>query len=373
MLLPQEEERYQKHLLLPKFGLEAQLKLKNASVLVVGAGGLGSPVLLYLSAAGVGKLGIIDPDDVALSNLQRQVLYHTDEIGLPKAPTAVGNLRKLNDQISYSFYTQALKRDNALSIITHYDVVVDCTDNFTVRYVINDACVHLGKPFVYGAIHQFEGQVSVFNHRRADGLLGPTYRCLFPEQPTDFEIPNCAEIGVLGILPGTIGLMQANEVVKLLTGVGQVLSGELLMMDLFENTHHKIKLRRRPDAETLAANGMANTTPTPTTPTMKMLSATELKQRLDGQEDIFLLDVRNLYEYEICRLDQAVLIPMNTIPNNVKRIPTDRPVVVYCHHGMRSASVIQFLEQNHDLPNLYNLSGGIEAWARDVDTSMERY
>lgn len=335
---------------------------------------MGSPVLLYLSAVGVGKLGIIDPDDVALSNLQRQVLYRTDEIGLPKAPTAAANLRKLNDQISYTFYTQALKKDNAQGIIADYDVVVDCTDNFTVRYIINDVCVHLNKPFVYGAIHQFEGQVSVFNHRRPDGSMGPTYRCLFPEQPSDFEIPNCSDVGVLGILPGTIGLMQANEVVKLLTGVGQVLSGELLMMDLLQNTHHKIRLRRRSDAEALAAKGLSNGTITDSEPpTMKSLSPSELKQKLDSQEDVFLLDVRNLNEYEICHLEQAVLIPMNTIPNNVKRIPTDRPVVVYCHHGMRSASVIQFLEQNHDLPNLYNLSGGIEAWARDIDPNMQRY
>lgn len=373
MLLPEEQERYQKHLLLPKFGLEGQLKLKNASVLVVGAGGLGSPVLLYLAAAGVGCIGIIDPDEVDLSNLQRQVLYSSDEVGQPKAPIAAGNLRKLNDQISYQFYPQALKKDNARALITEYDLVVDCTDNFTVRYVINDVCVTLGKPFIYGAIHQFEGQVSVFNFRDKDGTLGPTYRCLFPQQPSDFEIPNCAEIGVLGILPGAIGMLQANEVVKMLTGIGKVLSGELLVMDLLENTHQKIRIRRRPDAESLAAKGIEEITDRQTPTEMKVISVQELKQKVDNQENIFILDVRNLDEYETCNLTQATLIPMNTIPNNVKRIPTDKPVIVYCHHGMRSANVIQFLEQNHGFQNLFNLTGGIDAWAREIDDDMAVY
>lgn len=373
MLSLAEKERYEKHLLLPQVGTEGQEKLKNARVLVVGAGGLGCPVLLYLAAAGVGKLGVIDPDSVELSNLQRQVLYRTDEVGQPKALMAVTHLKKLNTDIEFAFYHQALRRENAAQLVQDYDVVVDCTDNFTVRYLINDVCVSLGKPFVYGAIHQFEGQVSVFNLQDHTGTWGPTYRCLFPEQPTDLSVPNCAEVGVVGVLPGLVGMYQATEVVKLVTGLGKVLSGELLLVDVLENRQQKIRIKRRPDAETLIFPQTAAPVAVEETTGLKTMSAADLKQRLDAGEDLFVLDVRNLNEYDICRLPQATLIPMNTIPNNVKRVPQDRPVVVYCHHGIRSANVIQYLEQNHGFRNLINLEGGIDAWAREVDETMAVY
>ena len=375
MLTSSEKTRYQKHLLLPQIGIEGQEKLKSTKVLVVGAGGLGCPVLLYLAAAGIGKIGIIDNDAVDLTNLQRQVLYKVEDIGNPKALVATKRLLAMNDSIEVEAILHRLKKENALQYIQQYDIVVDCTDNFTTRYLINDICVKLNKPFVYGAIHQFEGQVSVFNYTDANGQQGPTYRCLFPEQPSELEIPNCATIGVLGILPGTLGMYQANEVVKMVTGIGKVLSGEFLMIDLLENTSRKIKVKRRPDAEQLARQSEAQGQEEIACKTniMKTLSVEELQEKLEAQEDLFLLDVRNPNEYEICHLDNSVLIPMNHVPNNIKHIPRDKPVVVYCHHGMRSASVIQFLEQNHQFDNLYNLTGGINAWAYEIDPQMDTY
>ena len=286
---------------------------------------------------------------------------------------AVTHLKKLNTDIEFAFYHQALRRENATQLIQDYDVVVDCTDNFTVRYLINDVCVSLGKPFVYGAIHQFEGQVSVFNFQNAEGTWGPTYRCLFPEQPDELTVPNCAEVGVVGVLPGLVGMYQATEVVKLLTGIGKVLSGELLLVDVLENRQQKIRIRRRPDAESLIFPQSTSPVAVEEATGMKTMSVGELRQRLEAGEDLFVLDVRNLNEYDICRLPQATLIPMNTIPNNVKRIPQDRPVVVHCHHGTRSANVIQYLEQNHGFRNLINLEGGIDAWAREVDETMAVY
>lgn len=373
MLSPAEKQRYQKHLLLPEIGAEGQLKLKNARVLVVGAGGLGCPVLLYLAAAGVGKIGIVDGDTVDESNLQRQVLYEADDVHRPKATTAATRLRRLNDLIEYKVFSTHLVPENASGIVEGYDIVVDCTDNFTVRYLINDICVTQGKPFVYGAIHRFEGQVSVFNYKDAAGVPGPTYRCLFPKPPSGLEVPNCAEVGVVGILPGLIGMMQATEVVKMLTGIGTVLSGELLLVDLLENEQRKMRCRRRDDAEELAREGLAShRSPVQDYPDAE-ISALELSRLLKTHPDLFLLDVRNNDEYEVCHLPGSVLIPMQTIPYRVKLIPKDRPVVVYCHHGMRSASVIRYLEQEHGFQNLSNLEGGIHAWAEDVDPRMQRY
>lgn len=374
MLSIAEKNRYQKHLLLPQIGEEGQLKLKNAKVLVVGAGGLGCPVLLYLAAAGVGKIGIMDADVIDLTNLQRQVLYKTEDIGNPKATTAAYHLTKLNDMIDFEVVKQNLRTENAEIFIKNYDIVVDCTDNFTARYLINDYCVKLDKPFVYGAIHQFEGQVSVFNYRDSSGNLGPTYRCLFPEQPSELEIPNCATIGVLGILPGMLGMYQANEVVKMITGVGSVLSGQLLMIDLLENTFQKIKVKRRKEAEKMTfSGGKKNIQFIDNQDITSIIDVRSLFQKLQNHEDIFLLDVRNLNEYETCRIEGAVLIPMSNIPTNIKHIPKDKPVIVYCHHGFRSASVIEYLSQNHGFTNLQNLTGGINAWANEIDKTMVIY
>ena len=374
MLSSSEKNRYQKHLLLPQIGLEGQLKLKNAKVLVVGAGGLGCPVLLYLSAAGVGKIGILDADSVDMTNLQRQVLYKIEDIGSPKATTAASHLAKMNDSIEYEAFKQNLKSENAETFIKNYDIIVDCTDNFTARYLINDYCVKLNKPFVYGAIHQFEGQVSVFNFKNLAGILGPTYRCLFPEQPSDLEIPNCAEIGVLGILPGMLGMYQANEVIKMITGIGTVLSGQLLMVDLLENTTQKIKVNRRKNAEELIfPSGEKLSQSTDSQEFKQSITVQELHEKIKSQEDIFMLDVRNLNEYETCRIEGSVLIPMSNIPTNVKHIPKDKAVIVFCHHGFRSASVIDYLTQNHGFMNLQNLTGGINAWANEIDETMTIY
>ncbi len=374
MLNPSEKNRYQKHLLLPQIGEEGQLKLKNAKVLVVGAGGLGCPVLLYLSAAGVGKIGIMDADVVDMTNLQRQVLYKVEDIGSPKAATAANRLVKMNDVIEYEAVKQNLKPENAEVFIKNYDIIVDCTDNFTARYLINDYCVKLQKPFVYGAIHQFEGQVSVFNFLDKQDILGPTYRCLFPEQPSELEIPNCATIGVLGVLPGMLGMYQANEVIKMITGIGTVLSGQLLMVDLLENTSQKIKVKRRKNAEQIIFPvGEKNIQMSDNQEINSEITVAELQKRIANQEDFLLLDVRNPFEYDICKLPNALLIPMSNIPTNIKHIPKDKTVVVYCHHGMRSANVIDYLAQNHGFTNLQNLRGGINAWANEIDETMAVY
>lgn len=374
MLSSAEKNRYQKHLLLPQIGLEGQLKLKSAKVLVIGAGGLGCPVLLYLSAAGVGKIGILDADSVDMSNLQRQVLFRVEDIGSPKATTAASHLVKMNDNIDYEAFKQNLRPENAETFIKNYDIIVDCTDNFTARYLINDYCVKLNKPFVYGAIHQFEGQISVFNFRDSDDNLGPTYRCLFPEQPSDLEIPNCATIGVLGILPGMLGMYQANEIIKMITGIGIVLSGQLLIVNLLENTSQKIKVNRKKNAEELIFPTREKRPQLTDNYKLKQpITVQELYERVQRKEDIFLLDVRNLDEYESCRIEGSVLIPMSNIPTNVKHIPKDKTVVVYCHHGFRSASVIEYLSQNYGFTNLQNLTGGINAWANEIDETMTVY
>lgn len=374
MLSFSEKNRYQKHLLLPQIGLEGQLKLKNAKVLVVGAGGLGCPVLLYLAAAGVGKIGILDADVVDITNLQRQILYRIEDIGSPKASTAASHLAKINDTIEYEAVKQNLRPENAENFIKNYDIIVDCTDNFTARYLINDYCVKLNKPFVYGAIHQFEGQISVFNFKDVDGNLGPTYRCLFPEQPSDLEIPNCASIGVLGILPGILGMYQANEVIKMITGIGIILNGQLLMIDLLENTSQKINVKRKKNAEALIFPSAEKKPYSADNHEFKQaITVQELFEKINKGEDIFILDVRNLNEYETCRIQGSVLIPMSNIPTNLKHIPKNRTVVVYCHHGFRSASVIEYLSQNHGFMNLQNLTGGINAWAHEIDENMEVY
>lgn len=373
-LIPAEQQRYQKHLNLPEIGQPGQLRLKNARVLVVGAGGLGCPVLLYLTAAGIGTIGVIDPDVVDLSNLQRQVIYTTDEVGQPKARAAVTHLNRLNPGLTFDTYAMALEAGNARSIIESYDIVVDCTDNFNVRYLVNDVCVTLGKPFVYGAIHRFEGQVAVLNADLGNGQKGPTYRCLFPEYPNDIEIPNCSVTGVLGVLPGVIGTYQANEVIKLITGIGQSLNEHLLMVDLLAMSQQKIRTKRRTDADDLARQGLMSSVmrPVATSGPQKM-SPQDLARRLMAGEELFLLDVRERPEFELCHLDGAVLIPVGMIPNNRKRIPTDRPVVVYCHHGIRSANVAEYLYAQGGLSNLYNLDGGINAWARDIEPEMAVY
>jgi adenylyltransferase/sulfurtransferase len=374
MLTKDEIKRYQRQTLLPEIGRDGQEKLKNARVLVIGAGGLGCPVLLYLTAAGVGTLGVVDSDTVSESNLHRQILYRSADVGLPKVQVATERLREANHFVNIRSYAHAFDRNNALDLLREYDVVVDCTDNFAARYLINDACVILNKPFVYAAIHRFEGQVSVFNYTNVQGEQGPTYRCLFPEPPSPGQVPNCNEAGVIGVLPGLIGLYQANEVIKMITGVGHVLNGELLVMDLLEMTHRKIRIRRSPKAghihELIDYEVFCNGGFDPDE--IKTLSASELDQKLAPGNDWALIDVREPYEFDICRLPQATLLPMGRIMQHLDLIPRDKSVLMYCHHGIRSAQVIRFLQQQ-GYRNLFNLSGGIDSWAREVDSAMERY
>lgn len=374
MLTKSETLRYQKHLFLPEIGMEGQLKLKAAKVLVVGAGGLGCPVLQYLSAAGIGTIGIVDGDKVELSNLQRQVLYNNNDIGFSKAEKAAQNLQKTNENIDYQVFTNYLKAENASEIIENFEIIVDCTDNFTVRYLINDVCVNQNKPFVYGAIHKFEGQVAVFNFQNKEGVLGPTYRCVFPNQPSESEIPNCATVGVLGILPGTIGLYQANEVIKMILGIGKVLSGEMLLVDLLENTQTKIKIKRSEKAEFGFENlDLRNETKDERQEKIDEISVFELEKMIAEKVDFQLIDVRLDYEYGICHLPNAQLIPLNDIENKANQISKIKPVVFYCHHGMRSAHAIKTLQKMDNFNNLLNLEGGIDEWAREIDLEMERY
>jgi sulfur-carrier protein adenylyltransferase/sulfurtransferase len=374
MLSKDELKRYQRQTILPEIGANGQHKLKNARVLVIGAGGLGCPVLLYLSAAGVGTLGITDGDTVSESNLHRQILYRTADVGQPKVQVAAERLREANPYGQVLTYPFPLDRENALDTLREYDIVVDCTDNFATRYLTNDACVILNKPFVYAAIHRFEGQVSVFNYSDTPGEYGPTYRCLFPEPPGPGEVPNCNEAGVIGVLPGIIGLYQANEVIKMITGVGHVLSGELLIMDLLEMISRKIRIRRSPEAgkitELIDYEVFCNGGFDPNE--VRAISPAELEEKMTAGEDWALIDVREPYEFDICQLPNATLIPLGRIGQQVDRIPRDKPVAMYCHHGMRSAHVIRSLQQQ-GFTNLYNLSGGIDAWAREVDTEMEMY
>jgi sulfur-carrier protein adenylyltransferase/sulfurtransferase len=378
MLNTNEISRYQKHLFLPEIGQIGQEKLKAAKVLVVGAGGLGCPVLQYLSAAGIGNIGIVDGDKVDLSNLQRQVIYKMADIGLSKAKIAATHLNATNNQVDYQVFDTFLFSDNAAEIIENYDIVVDCTDNFTVRYLINDVCVAHNKPFVYGAIHKFEGQVAVFNFTDKSGNLGPTYRCVFPNQPNENEIPNCATVGVLGILPGSIGMLQANEVIKMILGIGKVLSGQMLLVDLLENTSIKIKIARKTLNSPIEKVSKTDSTlkpeiNIPQNNYIKQISVNELNNRLLTNEDIQLIDVRNEYEFGICSLPNAQFIPLNDIENKVNQIPKNKPVVLYCHHGIRSEHAIKTLQKIDNFDNLINLVGGIDAWAREIETNMDRY
>ncbi|MDQ3534159.1 MAG: molybdopterin-synthase adenylyltransferase MoeB [Bacteroidota bacterium] len=377
MLNQQELNRYSRHIILPEIGKAGQEKLKAAKVLVVGAGGLGCPILQYLTAAGVGNIGIIDFDVVDESNLQRQILFNVEDLGKPKAHTAAEKLKKQNPFVDFQIFEQRLDNTNSLDIIKDYDIVVDGCDNFATRYLVNDACVILKKPFVFGSIFKFEGQVSVFNLKDSTGQPGPTYRCLFPEPPGQDEAPNCATIGVLGVLPGIIGTWQANEALKIITGLGEPLSGKLLIMDALSMQFHTIKFKaieKNLHIKQLQQHydEVCNTDIEERSSDMKILTVQELHKKLEAGEDIFLLDVREDYESEICSIG-GLLAPLDEITRFVGKIPKEKPVVVYCHHGMRSAWVINFLRHQHNFNNLYNLEGGIHQWALKIDDDMAVY
>lgn len=380
----EEFERYSRHLIIPEFNIEGQRKLKNAKVLVVGSGGLGSPVLLYLAAAGVGNIGIVDFDVVDESNLQRQVLFGVEYKGVPKVEAAVARLKSLNPHVNFKTYNEKLTSQNALDIIKDYDVVADGTDNFQTRYLVNDACVLLGKVNVYASIYRFEGQASVFNYTDKNGTTGPNYRDLFPSPPPPGLVPSCAEGGVIGVLPGILGSIQALEVIKVITGVGEPLSGRLFLFDAASFETRTLKVRRDP------ANPLNGTNPSQTSlidydqfcgiaitdkkdlAGVKEITVQELKELIDTNADFQLIDVREPYEYEIANLE-AELMPLKSVSDFASRISRDKKVVVHCRSGVRSAKAIAELESNFGFNNLYNLKGGILAWAKEVDENVPTY
>ena len=370
----EELARYNRHIIIPGFGIEAQEKLKNAKVLVVGSGGLGSPALLYLAAAGVGTIGIIDFDVVDDSNLQRQVLFGIDEIGKPKVEAAKRRLEALNPHINIVLYNTQLTSKNAVEIISEYDVVADGTDNFPTRYLVNDATVLAGKPNVYASIFQFEGQVSVFNYTNKDGEVGPNYRDLYPTPPPPGLVPSCAEGGVLGVLPGIIGSLQALEVIKVITGVGDVLSGRFFIFDALTFETRTFKIAKRKDSAPIKelidyeqfCGVKAVERP------IKEITAKEFNNWQIRGEKYQLIDVREPHEYEIVNIG-AELIPLSTVAENADRIDTDKKVVIHCKMGGRSAKAIRELEEKFGFKNLYNLKGGILGYIDEVQPELTKY
>jgi sulfur-carrier protein adenylyltransferase/sulfurtransferase len=377
----EELARYDRHIIIPEFGLEAQKKLKAAKVLVIGSGGLGSPVLLYLAAAGVGTIGIVDFDVVDDSNLQRQVLFGVDEVGKLKAEAARDRLEALNPYIDIVVHNTRLTSENALDIIKQYDVVADGTDNFPTRYLVNDACVLLDKPNVYASIFQFEGQVSVFNYVNAKGERGPNYRDLYPTPPPPGLVPSCAEGGVLGVLPGIIGSLQALEVIKVVTGVGELLNGRFYIFDALNFESRTFKIKRN------SANPLNGVNPTikelidyeqfcglksNEKTTVKEITVSELYDLQVKGEPIQIIDVREPHEYDIVNIG-AELIPLGIVSANADRIAKDKKVIIHCKVGGRSAKAVQELQDKFGFTNLYNLKGGILAYIDEVQPELTKY
>jgi adenylyltransferase/sulfurtransferase len=373
--------RYSRHLILPEVGMEGQRRLKAARVLCVGTGGLGSPLALYLTAAGIGTLGLVDFDVVDSSNLQRQIIHSTKDIGRKKIDSAEEKLSALNPAITIVKHETMLTSANALDILKEYDIVADGTDNFPTRYLVNDACVLLGKPNVYGSIFRFEGQASVFATE-----AGPCYRCLYPEPPPPGLVPSCAEGGVLGILPGLVGVIQATEVIKLILGKGESLVGRLLLVDALNMRFRELKLRKNPECPVCGDHPTVTALIdyehfcgiVPETPQEKnvkngipQLTVKELKARRDAGDDIFLLDVREPYEVQIAQIGGTV-IPQNDVPQRLAEIPRDREIVVHCRSGARSQRIAEFLKQS-GYQNVVNLAGGILAWSDEIDPSVQKY
>jgi len=372
MLNKEEIFRYSRHLLLPEIGIEGQEKFKAARVLVIGAGGLGCPALLYLTAMGIGEIGIVDFDKVDASNLQRQVLYSTEDIGKLKVEAAASRLSKQNPFVKINPYNIRLDNKNALDIICDYDVVIDGSDNFSTRYLVNDACVILNKPLVYGSVYKFQGQLSVLNFNKPE-KLGPTYRCIFPSPPKPESSPNCSEIGVLGILPGIIGTLQATEVIKIISGLGDPLSGKLLLLDALTINFSIIEIERceqwmnsapknkeeflKMDYEFVCEN---NSDKYP----VKSISANELKEKIKKNEIIQILDVREPAEFPQIDELNDLRIPLGNISNQTDLISKDKIVIVFCKSGVRSKKAIELLENSFGFTNLYNLAGGITEWMK---------
>jgi molybdopterin/thiamine biosynthesis adenylyltransferase/rhodanese-related sulfurtransferase len=353
--------RYSRQIALPEFGEEGQRKLCDSSVLIVGAGGLGSPASLYLAAAGVGRLGLVDFDRVDITNLHRQILYGTSDVGKPKLESATNRLRDANPEIVIEAHAARLTSENALEILAKYDVVIDGTDNFATRYLVNDACVLLGKPNVYGSVFRFDGQVSVFATKD-----GPCYRCLYPDPPPPHLVPSCAEGGVLGVLPGVIGTLQATEAIKLITGIGETLAGRLLLFDALRMTFRTMRVPRRceehaPVTRLIDYEEFCNP--------MEDITPQQLAERLAQNETIVLIDVREPYEWDAGHIEGARHIPMQQIPKRLDEIPRDVEVVMICRTGALSGHVQQHLQQQ-GFANVKNLIGGMHRWAREVDSAI---
>ena len=384
----EEVQRYSRHLIMSEVGMAGQKKLKAASILLVGAGGLGSPVAMYLAAAGIGRLGLVDYDVVDYTNLQRQIIHGTSDVGRPKLESARERILDINPHVQVDGYEVPLTSANAMAILEPYDIVIDGTDNFPTRYLTNDACVLLGKPNIYGSIFRFEGQASVFYAKE-----GPCYRCLFPEPPPPGLVPSCAEGGVLGVLPGTIGAIQATEAIKLIIGQGEPLIGRLLLYDALGMTFDEVFLQKNPNCPVCGPNptitelidyeqfcGMPAhdrslyVTAVENDTEVSQITPLQLKKRLDAGEDLQILDVRDPHEWEISNLENlgAFLAPQNEILEHLSELDKTRDIVVMCRSGARSADVIREL-QNYGFTRLLNLDGGINEWAREVDQNLPVY
>jgi adenylyltransferase/sulfurtransferase len=371
--------RYSRHLIMPEVGMEGQLKLKQAKVLLIGAGGLGAPLGLYLAGAGVGRLGLVDFDVVDFTNLQRQVTFGTSDVGRPKIEAARERLTNLNPEIEIVPHETKLTSKNALDLFAEYDVVVDGTDNFPTRYLVNDACILQGKPNVYGSIFRFEGQATVFGYRG-----GPCYRCLYPEPPPPGLVPSCAEGGVLGVLPGIVGAIQAMETIKLILGSGDLLVGRLLLFDALGMKFRELKLRKNPACPVCGEHRTITTlidyyefcgvrgeeSPVPQVQVPE-ITPRELKTRLDRGDDLFILDVREPHEYQICNL-KGHLIPLGKLPRRVHELDSSREIIAHCRSGKRSADAVEFLRKA-GFRKILNLKGGILAWSDEVDPSVPKY
>jgi adenylyltransferase/sulfurtransferase len=375
-----EVARYSRHLILPEVGMEGQQKLKAAKVLCVGTGGLGSPLAFYLAAAGIGTLGLVDFDVVDSSNLQRQIIHSTKDVGRSKIDSATEKLEALNPFLNVVKHETMLTSKNALEIISQYDIVADGTDNFPTRYLVNDACVLTGKPNAYGSIFRFEGQASVFATKE-----GPCYRCLYPEPPPPGLVPSCAEGGVLGILPGLVGVVQATEVIKLILGKGEPLIGRLLLVNALDMKFRELKLRKNPECPVCGTNPtvtklidydqfcgiLPEQKAAPVQNGIPQMSVKEYKQRRDAGEDLFLLDVREPFEYQIAQMG-GHLIPLNEVPQRMGELDPKREIVVHCKVGGRSQKAAEFLKKN-GFEKVHNLAGGIMAWSSEIDPSVRRY
>jgi len=374
-----ETKRYGRHLIMPEFTLAGQQKLKAARVLTIGTGGLGSPLLAYLAAAGVGKIGLVDYDTVDYSNLHRQIIHKTRNVGKPKITSAIETLKEINPYVEVEPFETSFRSDNALEIIKDYDIVVDGTDNFPTRYLVNDACVLTGKPNVYGSIFRFDGQASVFW-----GQKGPCYRCLYPEPPEPGMVPSCAEGGVLGVLPGIIGVIQAIETVKLIVGFGDLLIGRLLLFDALKMKFRELKLRKDPKCPICGPNpsikelidydqfcGIQPIQPVQTNG-IPEISVRELKQALDEKRDFDLIDVREPQEWEISRIPGAKLIPLGDLPKRIHELDSSREIYLQCKVGGRSAKAAKFLHDS-GFRKIKNVAGGIDAWSHEIDPSMPTY